>query len=72
MKLKVLLRPEPEGGSSVALPALPGCYSRGDTREEALANAREAAQANLEVADGQDPFPTPPGARPDLVGEIEL
>ncbi len=49
MKLKVLLRPESEGGYSASVPALPGCYSQGETREEALENIREAAELWLEV-----------------------
>lgn len=50
MKRKVLLRPESEGGYSASVPALPGCYSQGETREEALENIREAAELWLEVA----------------------
>jgi predicted RNase H-like HicB family nuclease len=50
MKLKVLLQPESAGGYSVSVPALPGCYSQGETREEALENIREAAELWLEVA----------------------
>ncbi len=49
MKLKVLMRPEAVGGYSVSLPALPGCYSQGETREQALENIREAAELWLEV-----------------------
>jgi predicted RNase H-like HicB family nuclease len=30
------------------VPALPGCISEGDTREEALANVQEAIQLYLE------------------------
>lgn len=48
----------PNGGwshetpSSVAIvPELPGCITQGDTLEEALANAREAAELTLEDMD---------------------
>jgi predicted RNase H-like HicB family nuclease len=44
------LTPESEGGYSVVVPALPGCYTQGDTEEEALANAREAALGWLAFA----------------------
>jgi predicted RNase H-like HicB family nuclease len=50
MRPKVLLRPESAGGYSVCVPALPGCYSQGETREEALENIREAAELWLDVA----------------------
>ena len=56
MKLKVSIRPEKEGGYSVAIPAIPGCVSQGETIEEALDNIREAAEGMLEVANEQDPW----------------
>ena len=48
MKLRVVLEPSEDGGFTVVVPALPGCVSEGDTREEALANVREAIQLYLE------------------------
>ena len=50
MKLKVLIRHEPLGGYSVKVPPLPGCYSEGETLDEAMVNIKEAAQLWLEVA----------------------
>lgn len=45
----VVLMPEPEaGGYSVTVPALPGLFTQGDTRDEALAAAREAIAFHLE------------------------
>jgi predicted RNase H-like HicB family nuclease len=48
MHLKVVLEPSDEGGFTVYVPSLPGCVSEGDTREEALANIREAIELYLE------------------------
>jgi predicted RNase H-like HicB family nuclease len=40
--------PAEEGGYVVEVPALEGCFSQGETFEEAEANAREAIEAHLE------------------------
>ena len=45
MKYRVILEPDMEvGGYVVSCPALPGCHSQGETREEALANIRDAIE----------------------------
>lgn len=46
MKFKVAIHRDDEG-ISVSVPALPGCWSEGDTEEEALANIRDAIQEYL-------------------------
>ena len=51
MKLRVILEPSNDGGYTVLVPALPGCVSEGDTREEALRNIQEAIQVYLEPVD---------------------
>ena len=38
----------PEKGYSVRVPALPGCITYGQTREEALARAKEAIEGFIE------------------------
>lgn len=48
MKLKVVLEPSDEGGYTIYVPALPGCISEGETKEEALSNIQEAIQLYLE------------------------
>ncbi len=57
----------------MAIPALPGCYSEGETVEEALANIREAAEGMIEVMNEHgEPFRgLEPVAEP-IVREIEL
>ncbi len=45
----VHLRPEPEGGYTVLVPALPPVVTYGETYEEAMANAREAIELILAV-----------------------
>lgn len=49
------LHPQPEGGFTVLVPALPEVVTEGDTREEALANARDAIELVLDMyrADGR-------------------
>jgi predicted RNase H-like HicB family nuclease len=56
---KVLLEPDPEdGGYVVSCPALPGCYSQGDTIDEALENIEEAILLCLEdMIAQQQPIP---------------
>ncbi|ALM74853.1 type II toxin-antitoxin system HicB family antitoxin [Thermococcus barophilus] len=49
MKFKVILEPQPEGGFVAYVPALPGCMSQGETKEEALQNIKEAIELYLEV-----------------------
>lgn len=46
MRYKVVLHREEEG-ISVSVPGLPGCWSEGDTEEEALANIRDAIEDYL-------------------------
>jgi len=46
-------RASDEGGYTVYVPALPGCISEGDSREEALENIQEAIQLYLEPSESQ-------------------
>ena len=50
MVYKIALHQDEEG-FSVSVPGLPGCWSQGNTEEEALANARDAIREYLEVRD---------------------
>lgn len=48
MKLKVVLEPSDDGGFTVFVPALPGCISEGESKEDAIKNIREAIELYLE------------------------
>jgi predicted RNase H-like HicB family nuclease len=56
MKIRVILEPSDEGGYTVIIPALPGCISEGNTREEALCNIQEAIALYLEPIDDDTIF----------------
>lgn len=55
---EVVLSPEDEGGFSVFVPELPSVATQGDTREEALAMAKEAIEGYLEAMQ-EDGLPIP-------------
>ena len=56
LKYTVILVPEEDGAYSVEVPALPGCYTQGETREEAINMAKEAIELYVEssVAHGEE------------------
>lgn len=49
MKYTVILKPQDEGGFTVRCLELPGAISQGETKEEALANIKEAIGLVIEV-----------------------
>ncbi|WXG42332.1 MAG: type II toxin-antitoxin system HicB family antitoxin [Candidatus Freyarchaeum deiterrae] len=62
----VVLEPDVEGKGYVAFcPTLPGCFSQGDTREEALANIKEAIEAYIESLK-KDGLPVPVDTKPEV------
>jgi predicted RNase H-like HicB family nuclease len=62
MRYTFVLEREPDGGYVATVPALPGCVSQGETRDEVIKNIREAADLYIEdcIANG-DPVPTEAG-----------
>ena len=71
MKIRIIIHREGDGRYSVAAPALPGCYSCGDTLEEARANIREAAEGWLDANGDRNPFDSvQTGA--DLIEVVDL
>lgn len=58
MTYTVVLLSEEAGGYSVVVPALPGCFTQGDTVPEALDHAREAICCYLgSLEQHGEPFP---------------
>ncbi|HII07613.1 MAG TPA: type II toxin-antitoxin system HicB family antitoxin [Methanotrichaceae archaeon] len=47
MEYTVLIHQAEEGGFWSEVPALPGCYSQGETIDETLNNAKESIEAHL-------------------------
>ena len=57
-RYKAILASEEDGGYSVSVPGLPGTFTQGDTIEEALAMAKEAAELMADVMmDDGEPLP---------------
>ncbi len=60
MKYRVHVEQDEDGGFVASCPSLPGCWSQGDTRKEALANIADAIQGYLEALRKHgDPLPPP-------------
>lgn len=49
MEYTIIVHNAEEGGYWVEVPALPGCFSQGETFEETLQNIREAIDLHIEV-----------------------
>ncbi len=58
-RYNIMLRPEPEGGYTALVPALPGCVTYGRTLEEARKMARDAISGYIEsLKKHKDVIPT--------------
>ena len=59
LRLMVMLEDGEDGLIVISCPALPGCISQGRTREEALANIKEAIEGYMEsMIDHGERLPT--------------
>ncbi len=60
MRYPIVIHKEENACYGVIVPDLPGCFSAGDTLDEAICNAKEAIECHLEglLLDG-DPVPKP-------------
>ena len=76
MRYPVVIHKDPECAYGVTVPDLPGCFSAGDTLEQAVEHAEEAIECHLEgmIEDGEAiPEPKPVEdhrANPDFANGI--
>ena len=60
MKYRVVIEQDEDGRFVASCPTLPGCWSEGETRDEAKANVAEAMTGYLESLQKHgDPIPPP-------------
>lgn len=69
MKFNVILEPADEGGFNVSVPALDGCFTQGETEEEALNNAKEAIICYLEGLEKVNQIKSKPNV---ILRELEI
>ncbi len=69
MKFNVVLEKAEEGGYVVTVPALDGCFTEGDTLEEAMENAKEAILCYLEGLEKLNEIKSKPDA---MLKEVEV
>jgi len=66
MKYRVLIEQDEDGVFVATVPALPGCISQGNTREETLNHIREAIEGYIESLEAHDE-PIPPSVSEEIV-----
>ncbi len=60
MKFRTIIEQDEYGNYVVQCPALPGCISEGKTREEALANIKDAIEGYMaSLKKHNEPIPPP-------------
>ncbi len=69
MKFNVVIEEAEEGGYNITVPALDGCFTQGETMDEALDNAKEAIICYLEGLEKLNEIKTKPEL---VVKEIEV
>ncbi len=70
IRFNIVLRPEPEGGFTAIVPALPGCVTYGPTLNEARKMAKDAISGYIEsLKKHNKPIPTEDET---LVGSLDL
>ena len=69
-RYNIILRPEPEGGFTAMVPALPGCVTYGRTLAEARTMAKDAIAGYIDsLKKHKEPIPTDDAT---LVASLDL
>jgi len=55
MEFEIVLKKAEEGGFLVSCPAISGCMSEGETKEEAIENIKEAIEGCIEALQDEQP-----------------
>jgi len=66
MKYRVTIEQDEDGIFIAEVPSLPGCVTQGETRSEAIANAKEAIEVYLESLEAHNE-PVPPSIYEEIV-----
>jgi hypothetical protein len=66
IRVKVIVHDAEEGGFWAEVPALPGCITEGDTREELLENLRDAIEGCLLTGSGMFATAEPGGREEEI------
>jgi len=69
LKFNIILEPAEDGGFNVSVPALDGCFTQGNTENEAVQNAREAIICYLEGLEKVNQIKSTPSS---ILKEIEV
>lgn len=70
---RIHFEPEPEGGYTVTVPALPGCVTWGKDYDDAVEQARECIEGFLEaLAKAGDPIPAGEPFEPPVDALIQV
>jgi predicted RNase H-like HicB family nuclease len=69
MKFAIILEAAEEGGFNVTVPGLNGCFTQGETEQEAIENAKEAILCYLEGLQKVNEIKSKPGV---LLKEVEV
>lgn len=70
MKMRIVVEQDEDGKFAASCPTLPGCWSQGDTRDEAITNVTDAIRGYLESLKKHDE-PIPPSITEEII-EVEV